>query len=225
MSGAEAMYIAAAVAAAGTAAEYKGQQDKARKQRSILNQAFDEQRKTTEKSAQMLADEGAMFSGDARQQAMADQEAQAFAQTQKDLAGAGGDIVGSSTSGNVSSDFMKAKADKAVSEGNRLTAIAREAAKLRAPGQMTADEKQRQADLMGRTGSMWNSTRNMVNAGVMDAQSVQDPWYGTAGKIAKAAAMAYMMGGAGGAGAGAGAAGSTGAATTTSGTASIANFA
>lgn len=225
MSGAEAMWVAAAVAAAGTAAEYQGQQDKARKQRGILNEAFQDQKKATDKASALVLDEANQLGGDARQQAMFDQEAQAFAQTQKDLAGAGGDIVGSSTSGNVSSDFMKAKADKALSEGNRLTAIAREAAKLRAPGQMTADEKQRQADLMSRTGSMWGTTRNKSQAATLDAQSVQDPWYGTAGKIAKAAAMAYMMGGAGGAGAGAGAAGATGAATTTSGTASIANFA
>lgn len=224
MSGAEAMYIAAAVAAAGTAAEYQGQQDKARKQRGILNEAFQDQKKATDKAAALVLDEANQLSGDARQQAMVGQEAQAFAQTQKDLAGAGGDIVGSSTSGNVSSDFMKAKADKAVSEGNRLTAIAREAAKLRAPGQMTADEKQRQADLMSRTGSMWGTTRNKSQAAALDAQSVQDPWYGTAGKIAKAAAMAYMMGGGGGAGAGASGA-TSGAGTTTSGTASIANFA
>lgn len=187
------MWVAAAVAAAGTAAEYQGQQDKARKQRGILNEAFQDQKKATDKATALVVDEAGKLNGDARQQAMVDQEAQAFAQTQKDLAGAGGDIVASDTSGNVSSDFVKAKADKAVSEGNRLTAIAREAAKLRAPGQVTSDDKMRQADLMSRTGSMWGTTRNKSQAATLDAQSVQDPWYGTAGKIAKEAAMMYMM--------------------------------
>lgn len=220
MSGAEPLVLAAALG--GTALEIQGQRQAAKERRSILNQAFDEQRKTTEKSAQMLADEGAMFSGDQRQKAIGEQEAQVYGQTQKDLAGAGGDMMGSETGGNVSSDFMKAKADKAIAEGNRLTAIAKEAAKLRAPGMLVDSEKQRQADLMGRTGSMWNRTRNMVNAGVMDAQSVQEPGYAQLGRLAKQAAMLYALGGAG---AGAGAAGATGPATTTSGTASIANFA
>lgn len=138
MSGAEPLILAAAMG--GTALEYAGQQQAKRERRKILNQAFDDQRRTTEKSAQMLADEGAKYGGD-RQQSFSDQEAAIYDQTQKDLAGAGGDMVGSDTGGNVSSDFMKAKADKALAEGSRLTAIAREAAKLRAPGMVTSNEK------------------------------------------------------------------------------------
>lgn len=219
MSGAEPLILAAALG--GTALEIQGQRQAAKERRSILNQAFDEQRRTTEKSAQMLADEGAKFSGDERQKAIDAQEAAVYGQTQQDLAGAGGDMVGSATGGNVSSDFMKAKADKAITEGNRLTAIAKEAAKLRAPGMLVDSEKQRQADLMGRTGSMWNRTRNMVNAGVMDAQSVQEPGYAQLGRLAKQAAMIYALGGAGAGAAGA----TTGAGTTMSGAPSIANFA
>lgn len=187
------MWVAAAVAAAGTAAEYQGEQKKASTQRNILNQAFQDQKKATDKATTLVLDEAGQLNGENRERAMIDQEAQAFEQTQKDLAGAGGDIVSSDTSGNVSSDFVKAKADKALTEGNRLTAIAKEAAKLRAPGQVTSADKMRQADLMSRTGSMWSTTRNKNQASALDAQSVQTPWYGTAGKIAKEAAMMYMM--------------------------------
>lgn len=226
MSGAEALYAAAALYAGGTVADQMAKQKAEGERRSILNKAFEDNRRTTEKSAQMLADEGAKMTGDARQAAMADQEAAAYAQTQKDLSGAGGDLVGSATGGNVSSDFMKAKADKALSEGNRLTAIAKEAAKVRSPGDIMMTERQRQADLLGRTGSMWGRAKNMTGAAIEDAQAVREPWYGTAGKIAKQAAMMYAMsamGGAGGAAGGAG--GASGSGTAMSGSASVANFA
>lgn len=225
MSGAEALYAAAALYAGGTVADKMAKQKADGERRSILNKAFEDNKRTTEKSAQMLADEGAKMSGDARQAAMADQEAAAYAQTQKDLSGAGGDFVGSATGGNVSSDFMKAKADKALSEGTRLTALAKEAAKLRSPGDLMMNERQRQADLMGRTGSMWGSAKNMTGAAVEDAQSVQDPWYGTLGKLAKQAALIYAMGGAGGAAGGAAGAAGSGGGTAMSGAASVANFA
>lgn len=161
-----------------------------RERRQILNQAFDEQRNATDKSTASIVGEAASLSGDARRAAMDAQEAAVYDQTRMDLDSADGDMMGSDTGGNVSSDFMKAKADKAITEGNRLTAIAREAAKLRAPGLMNDEEKRRQADLMSRTGSMWGTVKNRTNAAMQDAEAVQMPWYGQLGQVITQASTA-----------------------------------
>lgn len=169
-----------------------------RERRDILNRAFDDQRNSMDQSTASILGEAKTLSGEARKAAMDAQEVAAYGQTQQDLGGAGGDMVGSETGGNVSADFMAAKADKAISEGNRLTAIAREAAKLRAPGQLTTEEAQRQADLMARNGSMWGSTKNRTRAAMQDAEAVQMPWYGQAGQMITGASMQALRAGAGG---------------------------
>lgn len=179
----------------GPGMQHMGQKAAQREQRDILNRAFEDQRNTADKTTAGVVGEAQSLSGEARKAAMNAQEAAVYGQTQQDLAGAGGDMVGSETGGNVSADFMKAKADKTISEGNRLTAIAREAAKLRAPGQLTTEEAQRQADLMARNGSMWGSTRNRARAATQDANAVQMPWYGQLGQgITQASTMALRAG-------------------------------
>lgn len=176
-------------------AQYQAQKKQAAQRRDILNQAWGDQRQTQDNTNAMLVKEGQAFSGDARQKAMDDQQAATLAQTQQDLAsaGAGGEMFNLAGGGNVSSDFIKAKADKAISEGNRLTALAQEAAKVRAPGLLQSDEKQRQADVLGRTGSMWATTRNKTGAAREDAANVQEPWYGEAGRLATQIAMMAAM--------------------------------
>ena len=176
-----------------------GAKKQQRDRRDILNQAYQEQSDATSKSAADLVSEANQMSGGARKDAMSAQEDAVYAQTQQDLAGAGGDLVGSGTGGNLSSDFIKAKADKALEEGNRLTAIAREAAKLRAPGQLTADESQRRADLLARNGSMWGTVKNNTRAATLDAEGVQMPWYGQLGQIITQVGQQAMRAGAGGA--------------------------
>jgi len=197
MSGAEdLLYFAGGL---GPGMQNLGAKKQQRDRRDILNQAYQEQSDATSKSAADLVSEANQMSGGARKDAMSAQEDAVYAQTQQDLAGAGGDLVGSDTGGNVSSDFMKAKADKALEEGNRLTAIAREAAKLRAPGQLTADESQRRADLLARNGSMWGTVKNNTRAATLDAEGVQMPWYGQLGQIITQAGQQAMRAGAGGA--------------------------
>ena len=186
-----------AVAATGLmSSDYFAKKQQERDRRKILNQAFDDQNSAMDQTTSMINAEGQSLQGDARQKALNDQEAANFAQAQKDLssAGAGGNLIGSvGDGGNVSSDFIKAKADSALNEGNRLTALAREVAKVRAPGMMSADEKMRQSDLMGRTGSMWGSNKRISNAAMMDAENVQEPAYGPLGKIARQAAMLAFL--------------------------------
>jgi hypothetical protein len=68
--------------------------------------------------------------------ALEGQQQATFDQAQKDLGTAPTIIEGAGDGGNVSSDYLNAKADTALTEGNRLTAIARELSKTRAPGQL-----------------------------------------------------------------------------------------
>lgn len=182
----------------GPGMQRMGQKAAQREQRDILNRAFDDQRSASDRSNAAILGEANTISGEARKAAMGAQEAATYDQTQRDLAGAGGDMVGSETGGNVSADFMRAKADKAITEGNRLTAIAREAAKLRAPGQLATEEAQRQADLMARNGSMWGFVKNRTRAAMQDAEAVQMPWYGQAGQMITGASMQALRAGAGG---------------------------
>lgn len=198
--------------AAGTAASIAGQQSQAREQRRIINRAMDDTAKTQKEGAQMVLDQAAKLSPQQRQQALADQENATYSQAQQDLSGrmdAGGtgaiiDTAGSP--GAVSQDFVKAKADKAISEGTRLMEVAREAAKTRAPGQLLTSEGQQVADLMGRLGSKYGANKNMSQAATLDAQNVDTPLYGKLGKIASMVGSIWAGGqmAAGGAGAGAG---------------------
>lgn len=205
MSGAEPLALAAL--AGGTTLDYMGQRQAARERRDILNRSFRGTQEATDRATRLVADEGANYNGATRQQAMQEQEASNLARELQDLQSTGATGANVSTVGDtgaVSGDFVRAKADKALSEGTRMTAIARELAKTRAPGQLTTNEALRRADVGQKTGSIFGTAQNMANAYNLDAQSVQEPWWGTAGKLARTAALAYTLGGAGG---GAGAAG------------------
>lgn len=195
--------------AAGTAASVAGQQSQAREQRRILNRAMEATDKTQKEGAQMVLDQAQKLSPIQRQQALADQEAATYAQAQKDLAGrmdAGGTgaiIDTAGDAGAVSSDFVKAKADKAISEGSRLMEVAREAAKTRAPGQLLTTEGQQLSDLMGQLGSKYGANKNMSQAAGLDAQNADTPLYGKLGKIASMVGSMWAGGAGGAAGAGA----------------------
>jgi hypothetical protein len=98
--------------------------------------------------------------------------------------GNAGAVTTTGDAGNVSDDFVKAKADRAVTEGTRLTGIAREIAKTRAPNLQLVTEGQRGADLAGNLQSLYGSNSNMGRATANDANSVLEPQYGGLGKIA-----------------------------------------
>ena len=199
--------IAAALALAGTGAQMIGARQQQKKQRAILNRSMDETNKTQREASAQVLDEAKKFTPEDRMQSMRDAEQSAFSQAQQDVGGGAAANI-PTAAGNVSDAYVKSAADKAISEGNRLTAIAREAAKVRAPGPMQNAEGLRRAQLTGDLGSRWSRTRNMANAAQMDAQSVEAPWYSDLGKIASAVGSAALLAPAAGA---AGTAGVTGA--------------
>ncbi len=195
--------------------DYFAQRHMAKERRQILNRAYDENQRTQDEGAQRVLAEAQKMSPAARQAAMAEQEAAAFAQAQQDLGGqaspgAGGAIIDTAGSaGNVSADFIKRSADTAIGEGNRLMQVAREAARVRAPGQTLTQEGLSRSQLTGDLASMWSANRSRAQAAELDAQNVEEPTYAKLARVAKQAAMLYMTGGMGGdAGAGANAGGS-----------------
>jgi hypothetical protein len=196
--------------AGGTAAKYAGDRKAANERRDILNKSLQRTQATSDDAARQVVVEGQQFTPDARAAAMQDLENAAFQRAQSDLSagGAGGDVVDTAGgAGANSAAFVKARADKAISEGNRITDIAREMARNRGTGDLLQAEGLRRADLAGRLGSAASSSRNMAQADQLDAQNVDTPLYGKLGGLAQMAGAAWLAGGAG-AGAGGAASGS-----------------
>lgn len=181
------------LAVGGAAANYLGEEKAARDRRSILNRSMAETEKTQDKAQDAIQTEAKTYDPAARQQAMEAQQQATYEQSLKDV-GAGGSLIPTAGEGNVSEDFLKAKADRALSEGNRLTSVAREIAKARAPGQQLTTEGLRRADVTGRVGSMWSGARSQANAAQLTAQNVDSPWYGHLGKLAQAIGSGVMLG-------------------------------
>jgi hypothetical protein len=176
------------VAALGTVATISAEQRAANDRRKILNQQLERTDAASKNAAQQALQEGQRFTQDNREQGLQQAEDKGYQQTQADLQGAGGaSIAGAADAGNVSDDFLKTKAARAIDEGNRLTSIARETAKARAPGQLRMDDSLSMANLAGNLQDLWGTTRNMAGANSLDAQSVRPPAYGSLGKIATAA--------------------------------------
>lgn len=197
---------------AGKGMEMAAERNANKERRGILNRAMERTSAAQDKAASQLVAEGQNFSGEKRLEATQEQEQAALAQALADVGGtaqgAGAQVIDTAgDAGAVSGDFMRAKADRAISEGDRLTAVARELSKVRAPGRLQNEEGHRRASLLGEIGSEGSTTRNLANADSMDAQNVQAPWWGQLGKLAAAAGSAWAGGaaaGAGGAGAGSG---------------------
>lgn len=183
--------------AGGTALQMLGARDQQRKQRRVLNRAFDaneaDQRRGT---AEVVQEAQQNAAPDARLRAMQAAEDAAYSRTQQDIAGAGGAMVDTAQgAGAVSADFVRAKADKALAEGDRMTAIARELAKVRAPGDVATNDSLRRSGLSELLSSMWNSNRQRAGAAQMDAQSIDMPLYGQLGGLAATVGGAAAMGG------------------------------
>jgi hypothetical protein len=189
-------YLALALAGAGTAATLIGQQQQASEKRGILNRQMEEQDRATKKNTQMVEDESQRYSMENRLQGLEDAEKKTYEQTQADLTGAGGaSISAAADAGNVSDDFIKTKAARALEEGNRLTSIARESAKSRAPGLLNLDDSLSMARMKGEAGSLWGTTRNMSRANSMTADSVGPSGLATLGTIASAVGNGLAAGG------------------------------
>lgn len=188
--------------AAGTAAKMSGDEKMERERRRILNRSLQRSSETTDKTAQEVAKEGEQYNPATRALDMQAAQEGAFQRAQADVRGAGGDIVQTaSDGGNNSSEFVKAKADRTVSEGNRITDIAREMARTRSTGDVLTSEGLRRADLASRVNSDWNSSNARSRADQLDSQNVATP------ALSEIGTMAQMVGAAWAGGAGMGEAG------------------
>jgi hypothetical protein len=203
--------IPLAVAAAGAYAQHRGDQMAADDRRGVLNRQLDRTQKTQDQASQMVLDEGQNLNPAQRALDMQAQAEANYTQSQKDLTGAhtgaGADLIGGQPTARVSDDYRAAQTAVGATEGDRLSAIARELSKVRAPGQVGASEAQRRAQLSQTTGSLWGTNQNYDRAAQLEANSIDSPWWGKAGGLAKQAGLAYALGGAGGAGGAGGGAG------------------
>jgi hypothetical protein len=203
--------LAAALIGGSTGLRMAGERRKQKDQREILNRQMTRTNQTVDRTTNQVLGEGQKLSGQNRLQDMLAQENATFGQAQQDMTGAAAGIVPTAgDAGAVSGDFLKAKADRELAEGERLTSIARELSKLRAPGQLMQNESIRRADMQGDIASQWSTTRNMGQAAGMDADAVETPWWGQMGAIGEQIGMMAATHGIGGAGGAASALGSAG---------------
>lgn len=180
-------YAPLILAGAGTAMQMSAAQKERDEKRGILNRQLERDDQAAQKSAQEALMEGQRYTQPAREQALQEAQDKTYAQTQADLQGAGGATINAAgDAGNVSDDFLKTKAARAIEESTRLSEAAREAAKARAPGQLRMDDSLSMARMAGDLGNLWGSTRNMASANGLEAQSVEQPGYGNLGKVASA---------------------------------------
>lgn len=188
-----------ALMAAGTASQMNAQQEQADEKRTILNRQLARNDEAAKKSSELVLSEGDNFSPEARKKAMEGQENNVFDQSMVDLkSGAGGGdpaaVNTSGDAGNVSDDFVRTKADRAVTEGTRLTGIAREIAKTRAPAMLLGQEGQRGANLASNLQTLFGSNSNMARATENDAAAVQEPGYGGLGSLASSIGSSMAAG-------------------------------
>jgi hypothetical protein len=189
-------YLALAASLVGTGATMYSQQQSAKEKRGILNRQLEATDQASQKNAQMVLEEGQRYSAENRLQGLEDAEKKTYEQTQADLTGAGGaSIAAAGDGGNVSDDFIKTKAARVLEEGNRLTSIARESARSRAPGMLNLDDSLSMARMRGGAGSMWGTTRNLARANSLEADSVEPGALAGLGAIASAAGQGLAAGG------------------------------
>lgn len=196
--------VALALMAGGTGAQIIGAKQQQREQRNILNRAFDKTQKVAQQGNADVLGQGAKETGAAQMADMGTAADAIEARTGADLKGAGADLIDAAgDKGAQSQAFLTAKADRALTEGNRQTAIARELAKVRSTGEVQTNNAISRGGLMEELASRGNTNRAQTQAATLDAQSVQAPWYSDLGKIASMVGMvggmnpAAMAGGAG----------------------------
>ena len=175
---------------AGTAAQMYGAKQQRDERRRVLNNSLERTAGTQKQTQALIQDEAKEFAPEARQQSMQAAEDAAFTRTQQDLAGAGAGET-AAMPGRVSQDYLDTRAERTAQEGDRLSAIAREAARTRAPGLLMTREGLRRADMQSRVGSMLGSDANLARASGADADGVGTPVIGQLGQLATAAGAAY----------------------------------
>lgn len=195
MTGTEGAWVPYVLAAVSAGTQYMGAEQEREEKRNILNRSLQRSSETADKTAQDVVKEGANYTPEQRMEALQAQEAAAAAQAQKDAAGAG-IVQTAGEKGNTSSAFKQAKAAADTVEGNRITALAQELAKTRAPGRLMNEEGLRRGALAGELSNQWSTARNMAGANNMEASNVGPSGLSTFGSIAGAIGSAYGGGGA-----------------------------
>lgn len=190
MSGAEGlMYLYLA----GTALQMAGTQQEKREKRQILNQSLAESDKTQKQAIDTVQAEAQQMSPAQRAQAMSQNEQATYNRSVADV-GAGGAMIPTAGGGGgaVSADFARLSADRAAAEGQRLSSIARELAKVRAPGDTAANEAMRRGSIAEQLGSLWSTQRARSKAASLDAESVEAPAWGQLGGLVATGAGAAI---------------------------------
>lgn len=184
--------------AAGAMAKNAAASKQADQQRSQLNAALTRTDHTQQKANSLIEGEASKLSPVARAAAMSMQADTNAAGAKSDLAASGATDSGGNAiietagdNGAVSKEFLTSKADRALEEGSRLTAIARQLAQVRAPGQLQEQEGQDRADLTEQLGNMWGTTQHLNDANSATAENIPLPGYGALGDVAQAAGAAY----------------------------------
>lgn len=186
--------LSIALAVGGKLMEMQASQEQADERRRTINQQLERDDKATQKAIQIVQKEGGNYTTPNRQDELVKQQDKTYQQIDADMQGAGGASVNTaSDAGNVSEDFLKTKAARAVDEGTRLTSIAREAAKSRAPGQLMTNDALSRAGMAGNLQNIWGTNSNMANATGIDAQGIEAPAYGSLGSIASAIGTGAAM--------------------------------
>lgn len=202
MSGAEPLIYAYLAA---TAVELAGQQEQKRERRNILNASLADAEKTQKDAIDQVQTEAEQLSPEARMQQMALAEQQAYDGAMGDIRGAGGAAIDTAAgNGAASADFTRALDERRGAENARLSAIARELAKVRAPQDVATKTAMRRSAMAERLGSIWSSQRGRSDAARLDAEAVDVPAYGQLAGLVKTGIGAYAgAGGMGAAGSGA----------------------
>lgn len=198
MSGSEALLYAYL---AGTGLQMVGDHQADQERKSIINRSLAEAEDTQGKAVDTVQQEASQMAPQQRLQAMLAAEQGNVERGMGDIVGAGGGAI-AAPMGNVSQDYLRGRAERTATEGDRLTSVVRELARTRAPGDVATRESMRRSAISEQLGSLWNSQKTRSSAATMDAQDVEAPAYGQLGGLVALASGAAM-----GAGAGAGAAG------------------
>ncbi|MDT7514685.1 hypothetical protein [Rhodoferax mekongensis] len=188
-----------ALLAGGTGMQMMSQQDQDNRRREKLNRQFERNDQLSNQSSKMVLDEADNFDPTNRRTAMQEQETKNFDASMADLqAGAGGALGAVQTSGdagNVSEDFIKAKAGRAATEGQRITDIAKDLSKTRAPAQLQFSDAQRRGSLASSLQDMYTRNQNMSEATKQDMRNVEDSGLGDLGSLASQVALMNLTGG------------------------------
>ncbi len=190
------LLIPALLSGGGTLLQMSAAQDQAGQKRRLLNQQLERDAAVTKQGQGLIQQQAELYDPTTRAASMKSKEDMALNGINLDIGENQGNF---GTTGSASSeDFIKTKAARAISEGGRLSAMAREIAKTRAPGLMQLGEGQSAANLGSELNSIFGTNRNLARATQNDADNVEMPWYGALGSLASGIGSATMGGGFGG---------------------------